>query len=436
MKKRGFLDIVVVAIAMWAACLISCSKEDLRQDEEVVIDSNVLAQGVEETVSVDDGNDGGISLSYDTWIRIYRKTNLGETEPDGKIVKVRLNNVIETEDSANEKQPSELKTPAATDNSSISFTYDREGEPSYKEAYVLVYDSVMLCTRTVNDVLISHKLHYQCAVYDDGKTKQVMPYYRYENVKDLGLRIETRQEEVDGDTFFVKIYTSTISVEFNGKTYLSIQVLEERVVDSLISSVVVAEGKELLEQDNKTTLSGKSLSWIEVEQVWSQSGYKKFKVESILNNFMTNSYNLYSQRVPEMYYAIFQIKRDESLSEPERIKERIDKDVVVITENKQVYKLEIGAQYSDEKFFDLIGNFFYEVPVYKDKIMSYEMPHYTYDEIYYNMIFSGDQWVQDGEVWKHPVSGVIVANFGYEAVRDDLLWIYVYSTEFIYQPQS
>jgi len=439
MKTLSKLGFAILGVALSAVGFVSCSEDDPFDDKnEVVIESNVLEQGTDSEVIADESGTDGISLSYDTWIRVYRRTNQASTEAGGEIVTVTLNNVIENENS--DEVSALTKSRAGNDVSDgeeyfCRISYEAQDEPRQIKKYVTVQDSVLLFTRVIGETEITHRFLYQVAVYDDGKTKQVMPYYRYENVKDCGLKVEVENETSAEGAYKVMRYISTVSVDFNGKTYTSVKTAEKReaVADYLISSKVVAEDKDLLEQDNKTGYKGQSVSWIEVEQVWSESGTKRFKVETVLNNSMVPSYQLYSQEVPEKYYSGVQIKREGTFSDPIAEHQRTEGNVT-ITRYKQTYLLKCGAAYGQEKFFDVSGDFFYEVPVYKDELLQYEMPHYTYSSPSPSFSFASDNWVEEDGAWKCDVQIGFSSNFGYEAISEDVLWIYKYKTQFIYRP--
>lgn len=435
MRTFGKLGLAMLGIALSAVCFVSCSENDPFDGDEVVIESNVLEQGSDPEVAVNESGTDGISLNYDTWIRVYRKTNLTSTEAGGETVTVTLNNVIENETLKEASAAVKSRSGDGSAAGSYRISYEAAGEPRQVKQYVTVQDSVLIFARIIGETEIEHRFLYQVAVYNDGKTKQVMPYYRYENVKDCGLETEVMTETSAEGAYKVTRYVSTVSVDFNGKTYMSVKTteLKEPVVDYLVSSKVIDEDIDLLEQDNKTDYKGTSKSWIEVEQVWSESGTKKFKVEVVLNNSMTASAQLYSQEVPEKYYAGFQINREGTLSDPVVDHQRTEGNVT-ITGYKQNYLLTCGATYGQEKFFDVNGSFFYEVPVYKDELLQYEMPHYTYSAPDPLFGFASNNWVEDNGVWKCDVQIGFSSNFGYEAISEDVLWIYRYKTQFVYRP--
>lgn len=439
MRTLSKLGFAILGVALSAVGFVSCSEDDQFDDKnEIVIESKVLEQGAEPEVTVDESGTDGISLNYDTWIRVYRRTNQASTEAGGETVTVTLNNVIENEAAA--QMPATAKSRAidnlsGSEEYSCRISYEAQNEPRQIRKYVTVQDSVLLFTRVIGETEITHRFVYQVAVYDDGKTKQVMPYYRYENVKDCGLKTEVENETSAEGAYKVTRYISTVSADFNGNTYTSVKTAEikEAVVDYLVSSTVIDEGNDLLEQDNKIDYKGKSVSWIEVEQVWSESGTKKFKVETVLTNSMVPSYKLYSQEVPEKYYSGVQIKREGTFSDPVADHQRTEGNVT-ITGYKQTYLLKCSAAYGSEKFFDVSGDFFYEVPVYKDELLQYEMPHYTYSSPSPSFSFASNNWVEEDGVWKCDVRLGFSSNFGYEAVSEDILWIYKYQTQFIYKP--
>ena len=89
-----------------------------------------------------------------------------------------------------------------------------------EEGFVTITDSVLVYTVKFDEFSFDYRLNYEVAVYDDGITRQIMPYYYYSNIKDNGGTLEMADSYVDGDFAYARrIYHHSLSVDFAGKTY-------------------------------------------------------------------------------------------------------------------------------------------------------------------------------------------------------------------------
>jgi hypothetical protein len=91
---------------------------------------------------------------------------------------------------------------------------------SYEDGFVTVYDSILVYSVSYDDFSFDYKIIYQVPVYDDGVTKQVMPYYRYENIRNGETRVSDGESRVvEGKVYAVKNLRHSIDVDFNGEMY-------------------------------------------------------------------------------------------------------------------------------------------------------------------------------------------------------------------------
>ena len=158
------------------AVFASCSNEDEPLPE--VIESEVLDSGLDDQVVSKpvEGVSGtnGVELSYQSWIRVK-----GETRAffDDKVT-VMLTDVFNCVDSTVNVGSFELS------GYRTSVSYKKRGER--QEDFVQVSDSIMAYTVSFDQFSFDYELLFETAVYDDGYTRQEMPYHRIGAVKDNG----------------------------------------------------------------------------------------------------------------------------------------------------------------------------------------------------------------------------------------------------------
>ncbi len=125
------------------------------------------------------------------------------------------------------------------------------------------------------------KLTYEKATYNP--LNHAMIWKGYEDVQDNGFTLGNMSDLTEGDkTYLRKSYTHGMSASFNDHSASSKAEAELRVEtsDELKSRTVTNEGFDYV---NPTT----SNAWIEVTEVWSLSGTKKYKKSVNLTNGIT-----------------------------------------------------------------------------------------------------------------------------------------------------
>lgn len=193
-------------------CWTACSNQKL----EEIINSEVSGSGIDNIVSAKTSTDeNGIniqSLSYKSWIKVK-----GQTKADfDKTVTVNLTG--ELPDIAQE-----LNINSYVESLDPRWMYTTQGymsKGSRKEGYVTITDSVLVYTVHHFNFDFSYNLKYEVPVYDDGITREVMPYYRYERIVDKGYELKQEDSKViNGIAYACNIYQHALEVTFNGKVY-------------------------------------------------------------------------------------------------------------------------------------------------------------------------------------------------------------------------
>ncbi|MBP3546245.1 MAG: hypothetical protein J6K16_03830 [Alphaproteobacteria bacterium] len=90
-----------------------------------------------------------------------------------------------------------------------------------EEGFVDIVDSILVYTVSFENFSFDYELDYEVATYDDGYTKQLMPYHQIGTIKDKGYKLEDLEFIIEGGCYVYirKLLTHAISVEFQGKTY-------------------------------------------------------------------------------------------------------------------------------------------------------------------------------------------------------------------------
>ncbi|GEM_PF-595238 len=198
------------------AVFASCSNEDEPLPEVVkseILDSGLDDQVVSKPVEGVSGTNG-VELSYQSWIRVK-----GETRAffDDKVT-VTLTDIFSCVDSTVNVGSFELS------GYHTSVSYKKRGER--QEDFVQVSDSIMAYTVSFDQFSFDYELLFETAVYDDGYTRQEMPYHRIGAVKDNGYVLSDMEFEIETDehdqrlVYLRKRFSHSISVDFNGRDYL------------------------------------------------------------------------------------------------------------------------------------------------------------------------------------------------------------------------
>ena len=254
MKKNMYWFVMVAAIVMSAMTFVSC-EDPFEEVLPEVIESEVLDEGVEdeiiETPSTDpEGTNTGTELSYKSWIMVKGQTRAAFEER----VEVTLTNVFNNTD-----------TTVVVDNFELgeyTTSLSHKVRKTREDGFVDIVDSVLVYTVSFENFSFDYELDYEVATYDDGYTKQVMPYHQIGAIKDKGYKLEDLDFVIDevGEmkekrVYLRKLLTHEISVDFQSKTYDLTAKVEIRkyvgihpciVKSELNSSAVYNEGADII----------------------------------------------------------------------------------------------------------------------------------------------------------------------------------------------
>ena len=395
MKTKSLWFAVALGAALTGMTMMtSCSKDDYELPE--VIESEVYDEGEAGEVRAEVGTEG-TQLSYESWIMVRGITRASF---DNK-VSVTLNNRLEYVTGELDVAGWEEGTPE------LRISY-KEGE-SRKDGFVTVTDSIMVCTVCYPDFSFDYELVFQTAVYDDGATCKTMPYYRYENIRDNGGRFTAAEKvSTDGKEYERRMLNHSIDVTFNGRVYTleaELTLYKGRKNDVLVVSKVIDGGCEIVLSDN---VSGKTVSWVEVEQEWSVSGKKTFRVEVQLNERMSHSLVEYDKIVGSQWSDMYNL--DHELTADSVVTGKRTDGSVEITQIKMTHLILFTDKERDAKLFETFTALDFEVPVYRDEVLTYEMPYVKFTEFSYEISALGDKWESFGDGLRHPIK---VMNYVY-----------------------
>lgn len=255
MKKKSFGFAVALGAILTVCLMTSCEKEPILPE---VIESEVSDSGIDETVVETTNEEGGRVLSYKTWLQVQGITRASFDDR----VEVTLNGELPL-------IYREIEVPNWNFGKKPETFIERRAGESRSEGFVTITDSVFVYIVKYANFELAFELPYEVAVYDDGVTRQVMPYYYYSNLQDLGGTIETLESgEREGTAYAMKRYTHKIAVDFNGKTYeVTAEALLLRSLGPASEPYIVAS--ELVSYGISPQEDGTAESMLVVRQRWS-----------------------------------------------------------------------------------------------------------------------------------------------------------------------
>ena len=385
MKTRKlWFAMAAAAILTGMATLVSCSEEENLLPE--VIESEVYDEGIAEDVTAEVGTEG-TTLSYESWIMVKGTTRASF---DNR-VSVTLNNQLKNNNG-------ELDVTGWSEGDPVlEFSY-KSGE-SKKDGFVTVTDSILVCTVKYPDFSFDYELVYQVAVYDDGATRQTMPYYRYENIRDKGGTFGSVESE---NGYEKRTLSHELEVDFNGETYTlrtELMLYKGRVEDVLLSSKVVNEGTEFA---NSTASSVTVKSFIDVEQEWSVKGKKTIRVEAELVTKMSRSFDEYNNVILSKWSMTDHLIHEQTVDSV-KIGQKTVNNVEITTIRKTYHYAFSDEEAENGALFTLHVAYEYGIPVYKDAMLTYEMPYEKLTNPVYEFYYIGSRWEQvSATEWRHP----------------------------------
>ena len=276
MKTKSLWFATAAAVVLTGMTMMtSCSKDDYELPE--VIESEVYDEGCAEEVKAEVGTEG-TQLSYESWIMVRGITRASF---DNK-VSVTLNNAFNNVDSVIEVGSFNLG------ECRTELVYEAAG--NRRQDFVTVTDSLLMYKVTFDVFSFSYDLYHEIGIYDDGITRQTMPYHPIRNVRDNGYTLTDLdfiiEDNGEGEqvVYLRKRFDHSISLDFNGKTYTLTAKIELRLYagahPAVVSSRLIASGI----RDVKNELwTGTYTSWAEVEHRYSDGsiGNKTYTIENM-----------------------------------------------------------------------------------------------------------------------------------------------------------
>jgi len=352
----------------------SCSSDDDPVVPPVpeVVESEVLESGCSDDVSETSGTEG-TSLSYESWIYVRQKTRATSDARISVTLFNRFNNLVQEAEVAdfNFGEP----------KAEIGF---RLADSRTEQNFVTVADSVMVYGLTyANGFKLEYELMFETPEYNDGVTRQMMPYHKIENVEDNGMTLSGMDNQtIDGKEWFCKLLRHSITVTFNGRRYeVAASVVVRSEIpgeDVLLSSRKVDEGLELVSTDAENAC-GTYRSWLKIEQTWSESGVKIVEKEVLLKYWMLFPMNSVERVVSEKYADLNAFSVENGIYETETLQGVLTDNIAVDTCHicyvSRFVKTE-NAQVKVSAYFDS----FEERARYQDDKLSCAFPNYGFSE--------------------------------------------------------
>ncbi|MDR0686677.1 MAG: hypothetical protein LBF79_04405 [Dysgonamonadaceae bacterium] len=288
MKRKLFWYAMAAAVILTGMnVLTSCSKDD---EPEVIIKSEVMDFGIDNKVTAKTTTEG-TELSYDTWIivnQVFGQAPATRSSSDnGTRIAVTLTNKLQNLNSEIQVDDFEFGGEPA-----ISISYGVMDV--LRDGYINVSDSVMLYSVEYDNFSFSFEIPYKVASYDDGYSRQVLPYYYYSNVVDKGscvtdMDIDVQNTEKGQNVWVQKLYTHKISVELQEQNYdVTANIILKKCLNTNSETTVVS--CELIDSgisnvqnaDDYTTYT----SWITVKQTMlsGTSQEKTYTADALLGN--------------------------------------------------------------------------------------------------------------------------------------------------------
>ena len=276
MKTKSLWFATAAAVVLTGMTMMtSCSKDDYELPE--VIESEVYDEGCAEEVKAEVGTEG-TQLSYESWIMVRGITRASF---DNK-VSVTLNNAFNNVDSVIEVGSFNLG------ECRTELVYEAAG--NRRQDFVTVTDSLLMYKVTFDVFSFSYDLYHEIGIYDDGITRQTMPYHPIRNVRDNGYTLTDLDFIIENNgegeqvVYLRKRFDHSISLDFNGKTYTLTAKIELRLYagahPAVVSIRLIASGI----RDVKNELwTGTYTSWVEVKHRYSDGsiGNKTYTIENM-----------------------------------------------------------------------------------------------------------------------------------------------------------
>lgn len=392
MKTKKFWFVMAAAVILTGMVCTSCNSDDdpIVPPVPEVVESEVLDSGCSSDVAENSGTEG-TSLSYESWIYVRQTTRATSDAKISVTLFNRFNNLVQEA----EVTDFDFGTP----ESDISYRF---ADSRTEQNFVTVTDSVLVYGLTyANGFRLEYELMFETPEYNDGVTKQQMPYHKIENITDNGMTLSGMDNQtVDGKEWHRKLLRHSITVSFNGRQYevaASVVVRSEvPAEDVLLSSSKVDEGLELVSTDAENA-SGTYRSWLKVEQNWSESGVKIVEKEVLLKYRMQFPMNSVERVVTEKYADLNNFSVENGVYETETTQGELADNVAVDTYHISYFSRFVKNENTQVKvsaYFDS----FEEKARYQDDKLNCEFPSYGFSEpqVSWKLVSSWSPNVIDG----------------------------------------
>ena len=363
MKTKSLWFATAAAVVLTGMTMMtSCSKDDYELPE--VIESEVYDEGEAGEVRAEVGTEG-TQLSYESWIMVRGITRASF---DNK-VSVTLNNAFNNVDSVIEVGSFNLG------ECRTELVY--EAANSRRQDFVTVTDSLLMYKVTFDVFSFSYNLYHEIGIYDDGITRQTMPYHPIRNVRDNGYTLTDLDFVIEDNSegqqivYLRKRFDHSISLDFNGKTYNLTAKIELRLYAGLhpaiVSSRLITSG--IRDVKNELWISTYT-SWAEVEHRYSNGniGRKTYIAEQMRGEIESSiqKYKVLPDANLKLVKAGFTdaVVRD-TVGMPERM---------VVCEVRRQYEVEYN-------YFTLSYPVSEYEAYYDDGLTRFEMPSLKYTDI-------------------------------------------------------
>ena len=292
MKTKSLWFATAAAVVLTGMTMMtSCSKDEPLLPE--VIESEVYDEGEAGEVRAEVGTEG-TQLSYESWIMVRGITRASF---DNK-VSVTLNNAFNNVDSVIEVGSFNLG------ECRTELVY--EAANSRRQDFVTVTDSLLMYKVTFDVFSFSYNLYHEIGIYDDGITRQTMPYHPIRNVRDNGYTLTDLdfiiEDNGEGEqvVYLRKRFDHSISLDFNGKTYTLTGVSFKRAnytfagwwdAENQKTYANKAKVSDLSAEGGRVTLVAQ---WVPTEFAISYKNLSTWEKEELLT-----SYNVLTKGLPE-----------------------------------------------------------------------------------------------------------------------------------------
>ncbi len=261
--KKHFFVLFVVAATM-AGIWVSCTNEDSEQ----VVESEVLDSGLEAVLA--QSGIAGASFSYESWLQVDLVTRASGEQKITATCSADISALVREQ----RVESFELKP--------LDLSYiGKEKNRNRQGNYVSVIDSAMVCRFDYGAFAYDYELKFQAPVYDDGVTKQVMPYHRFESISYTDYTLtDLETAVVRGATYERKLFHQRVSAEFAGEVYAvdNYLILMKKIDgEEYVPGEPYQVSTEIVDGGCECEGGGNYRPWLKVVQHWSDGSKRELE---------------------------------------------------------------------------------------------------------------------------------------------------------------